>query len=92
VISVTSNLMPAEVVRATKFAIDGRLDEARRAHLALMPLHEAMFLEANPGPVKAALAMRGVMKATVRSPLVSVNEGTRVALAAAMDAYARSAR
>jgi 4-hydroxy-tetrahydrodipicolinate synthase len=92
VISVTSNVLPAEVTRAAKLALEGRLDEARRAHLALLPVHEAMFLEANPGPVKAALAMRGVMKAVVRSPLVPVEEPTRVAIAAALEAYGRSAR
>jgi 4-hydroxy-tetrahydrodipicolinate synthase len=92
VISVTSNVLPAEVTRATKSALDGKLDEARRLHLALMPVHEAMFLEANPGPVKAALAMRGVMTAAVRSPLVAVEESTRAALAAALEAYAKSAR
>jgi len=92
VISVTSNVLPAEVSRATRLALDGKLDEARRAHLALMPVHEAMFLEANPGPVKAALAMRGVMKAAVRSPLVQAEESTRTALAAALDAYAKCAR
>ena len=43
-----------------------KADEARRAHVALMTVHEAMFVEANPGPVKTALAMRGVMRATVR--------------------------
>jgi 4-hydroxy-tetrahydrodipicolinate synthase len=87
-----SNVLPAEVSRATRLALDGKLDEARRAHLALMPVHEAMFLEANPGPVKAALAMRGVMKAAVRSPLVQAEESTRTALAAALDAYAKCAR
>ena len=92
VISVTSNLLPAEVTRATTLALDGRLDEARRAHLLLMPVHDAMFLEANPGPVKAALAMRGVMKAGVRSPLAAVEESTRVAVAAAVETFTRSAR
>jgi 4-hydroxy-tetrahydrodipicolinate synthase len=92
VISVTSNLLPAEVTRATKLALDGKLDDARRAHLALMPVHDAMFLEANPGPVKAALAMRGVMTDTVRSPLCTPTEATRTAISAALDAYVRSAR
>jgi 4-hydroxy-tetrahydrodipicolinate synthase len=92
VISVTSNLLPAAVTRATKLALDGKLDDARRAHLLLMPVHDAMFLEANPGPVKAALAMRGVMKAAVRSPLAAVEESTRVAVAAAVETFARSAR
>jgi 4-hydroxy-tetrahydrodipicolinate synthase len=92
VISVTSNVLPAEVTRATRLALDGKLEEARRAHLALMSVHEAMFLEANPGPVKAALAMRGVIQPTVRLPLVPVEEATRAAVAAALEAYARSQR
>jgi 4-hydroxy-tetrahydrodipicolinate synthase len=92
VISVTSNILPAEVTRATRLALDGTLDEARRAHFALMPVHEAMFLEANPGPVKAAMALRGVMKAAVRSPLAPVEESTRAALAAALETYAKCAR
>src|SRR5580704_1820340 len=41
VISVTSNVLPAEVSRATQLALEGKMDEARRAHLALLPVHEA---------------------------------------------------
>jgi 4-hydroxy-tetrahydrodipicolinate synthase len=92
VISVTSNILPAQVTRATRLALDGKLDEARRAHLALVPVHEAMFIEANPGPVKAVLAARGVMQPTVRLPLVPVEESTRAAVVAAVDAFARGVR
>jgi 4-hydroxy-tetrahydrodipicolinate synthase len=92
VISVTSNLLPAQVTRATRLALDGRLDEARRAHLALMPVHEAMFLESNPSPVKAALAARGALQPTVRLPLVGVEESTRAVVVAAIEAYARGPR
>jgi len=92
VISVTSNVLPAEVARATKLALDGKLEEARRAHLALLPVHEAMFVEANPGPVKAALAIRGLGTGVVRSPMVAPAEPARAVIAAALDTYARSAR
>jgi len=92
VISVTSNVLPAEVTRATRLALDGKLDDARRAHLALVPVHDAMFLEANPGPVKAALAMRGAMADVVRSPLCTPTEATRSAISSALEAYARSVR
>ncbi|HTQ42500.1 MAG TPA: 4-hydroxy-tetrahydrodipicolinate synthase [Polyangiaceae bacterium] len=91
VISVTSNLLPAEVSRATRLALDGKAEEARRAHLALVPVHEAMFLEANPSPVKAALAARGAMSDAVRNPLVRCTEATRKAIAAVVDAHARGA-
>jgi 4-hydroxy-tetrahydrodipicolinate synthase len=92
VISVTSNVLPAEVARATRLALEGKVDDARREHLALVPVHEAMFLEANPSPAKAALALRGVMKDVVRPPLVPCTEPTRKAVAAALKAYADSAR
>ncbi len=89
VISVTSNVLPADTSRATRLALDGRADEARRAHLDLMPVHEAMFLEASPAPVKAALAMRRFTSDVVRSPLVSCTEATRLAIASALEGYAR---
>jgi 4-hydroxy-tetrahydrodipicolinate synthase len=92
VISVTSNVLPAQVTRATRLALEGKLDEARRAHLALMPVHEAMFIEANPGPVKAALAAKGAMRATVRLPLVPVEDSTRAAVVAAVTAAESPAR
>jgi 4-hydroxy-tetrahydrodipicolinate synthase len=89
VISVTSNVLPAEVTRATKLAIEGRAEEARRAHFALLPVHDAMFLEANPAPVKTALAIRGMARDTVRPPLVACTEPTRRAIAATLEGYAR---
>jgi 4-hydroxy-tetrahydrodipicolinate synthase len=92
VISVTSNVLPAEVSRATRLALEGRSDEARRAHLALLPVHEAMFIEASPGPVKAALALRGVMKPAVRSPIFPPTEASWAAIGAALEAFARGAR
>jgi len=96
VISVTSNVLPAEVARVTRLALEGAVpgnwDEARRAHLALLPVHEAMFVEANPSPAKAALAMRGVMKDVVRGPLAPCSEGARKAVAAALEAYGKGGR
>jgi 4-hydroxy-tetrahydrodipicolinate synthase len=92
VISVTSNVLPAEVSRATRLALDGRLDDARRAHQALLPVHDTMFVEPNPAPVKAALALRGLTKAAVRSPIFPVSEATRATIASALDAFSRGAR
>jgi 4-hydroxy-tetrahydrodipicolinate synthase len=89
VISVTSNVLPAETARATRLALDGNLEEARRAHLALLPAHEAMFLEASPAPVKAALAMRGLTSDAVRSPLVECTEDTRKEVAKVLQTDAR---
>jgi 4-hydroxy-tetrahydrodipicolinate synthase len=88
VISVTSNLLPADVARATRLALDGKMEEARRAHLALVPVHDAMFLEANPAPVKAALAMEGKMLDVVRGPIVAASAATREAITATLRQYA----
>ena len=87
VISVTSNLYPAEVTRTTRLALDGKLEEARREHLALCPVHEVMFVEANPSPVKAALAHKGRMKDVVRGPLARASEPARAKVLAAVKAY-----
>jgi len=87
VISVTSNVYPAEVTRATKLALDGKHDEARRAHFALCPVHESMFVEANPSPVKAALAQKKLCLDVVRGPLVKASEGARAKVIAALEAY-----
>jgi 4-hydroxy-tetrahydrodipicolinate synthase len=87
VISVTSNLLPAEVARATRLALDGKLEEARRAHLALCRVHDVMFVEANPGPVKAALAHKGRMKPVVRGPLSAMAEASTAKVLAALEAY-----
>jgi 4-hydroxy-tetrahydrodipicolinate synthase len=87
VISVTSNLLPGEVSRATRLALEGRLADARRAHLALLPVHNAMFLESNPVPVKVALAARKAMRATVRGPLAPASEATQREVIAAVEAY-----
>ncbi len=92
VISVTSNVLAAEVTRATRLALDGRFDEARRAHLALLSVHEAMFIEASPGPVKSALALRGPTKDAVRSPIFPPSESSRAVIAAALETFARGAR
>jgi 4-hydroxy-tetrahydrodipicolinate synthase len=85
IISVTSNVAPAAVVKATRLALEGRREEALRAHLALLPLHEAMFLEPNPAPIKAALALRGAMSDAVRSPLARCSEETRRMIAASLE-------
>jgi 4-hydroxy-tetrahydrodipicolinate synthase len=93
VISVTSNVLPAEVSRAARLALDGRFDEARRAHLALLPAHDAMFVEASPAPAKAALAMRGLASDAVRSPIVPASEKARAVLASALEPFpARGSR
>jgi 4-hydroxy-tetrahydrodipicolinate synthase len=90
VISVTSNLLPADIVRVVRLAADGRFHEVRELHLSLLPVHEAMFLESNPSPVKAALAMANVMNDAVRGPLVPAGQATRSAIQAALESHRRA--
>lgn len=80
VVSVASNVEPARVVQMVSAALAGDYATARDQHLALRGLFTALFVESNPTPAKAALAMRGAMQDTVRLPLVSANETTRALL------------
>jgi 4-hydroxy-tetrahydrodipicolinate synthase len=81
IISVTSNVYPRQVEQVTVDALEGRWDSARRRHFALLPVHRAMFCEPSPQPVKAALAIKGRMHPSVRSPLIEASEQCRSCLA-----------
>jgi len=87
VISVTSNVYPKEVAGAVRAALAGRWEEARQQHFAMLPVHRALFLEPNPQPTKAALALKGAMRDVVRPPLVPASEATRETLAEMMRAF-----
>ena len=73
VISVTSNVVPAEMAKLCKLAAAGDLAGARSLHLKLLPLMKVLFIESNPGPVKAALSRMGRMAAEVRLPLAPMS-------------------
>jgi 4-hydroxy-tetrahydrodipicolinate synthase len=79
-ISVASNEAPAFMSRMVDLALAGDWQEARALHYKLLPLMEANFIESSPGPVKAALAMMGVIEENFRLPLVPVQESTRARL------------
>jgi 4-hydroxy-tetrahydrodipicolinate synthase len=69
VISVTSNLLPRAVSEVVRLWRAGDVAGARALHQRLLPVHEVMFVESNPGPVKAALAQAGRIAPEVRMPL-----------------------
>ena len=79
-ISVASNEAPSQMSRMVDLALGGRWDEARELHYRLLPLMEANFIETSPGPVKAAMAMMGLLEEKLRLPLVPVQESTRARL------------
>ncbi len=83
-ISVTSNEVPAAMTALVRHARQGELEAARASQYRLLPLMDANFLETNPSPVKAALALMGRIADVLRLPLVTVTEATRGALRAAL--------
>ena len=76
VVSVASNVAPAEVSRMTREMLRGHLEEARALHHRLYPLFKACFVESNPVPAKAALSILGIIGATVRLPLSDASDAT----------------
>ncbi|HYY98169.1 MAG TPA: 4-hydroxy-tetrahydrodipicolinate synthase [Pyrinomonadaceae bacterium] len=76
-ISVASNEAPRLMSEMVEAALAGRLEEARAAHYRLLPLMDVNFVESSPGPVKAALALMGLLEENLRLPLVPVTEKTR---------------
>jgi 4-hydroxy-tetrahydrodipicolinate synthase len=83
-ISVASNEMPGPMRGMVSLMLSGDLEKAREWHYRLLGLMEANFLETNPAPVKAALALTGRIRNVLRLPLVPVTEKTRNALAATL--------
>jgi 4-hydroxy-tetrahydrodipicolinate synthase len=73
-ISVTANVAPRLMHQLCMLALDGKADEAKALNDSLMSLHNAMFVEANPIPVKWALTRMGLMQNGIRLPLVELDE------------------
>ncbi|KIH76285.1 dihydrodipicolinate synthase [Geoalkalibacter ferrihydriticus] len=69
VISVSANIVPAQVKAMVTAFFAGDWEQARRLHLELLDLHKAMFIDANPVPVKTSLELMGKCAAQVRLPL-----------------------
>jgi len=79
-ISVASNEIPALMSQLVNLALAGDWSEARALHYRLLPLLEANFIESSPGPVKAAMAMMGLIDENFRLPLVPIQEKSRARL------------
>jgi 4-hydroxy-tetrahydrodipicolinate synthase len=76
-VSVASNEAPGPLTRMVDAALEGRWDEARELHYRWLPLMDVNFVESSPGPVKAAMALMGLVEENLRLPLVPVTEKTR---------------
>jgi len=77
VITVTANIMPAEMAGLVRAFAEGKVEEARRLHFKLSPLFAALFYETNPIPVKEALGLMGKIDPELRLPLCPMGQDTR---------------
>ncbi len=84
-ISVTSNAAPKLCAEFQNACLAGDYRKALELHDRLMPLHEALFVETNPGPVKYAVSRLGFCKADTRLPLAPISEQTKALVDAALE-------
>lgn len=85
VISVASNIAPAQVKAMTEAALAGNFEEARKIDEKLQPLFKNCFVESNPIPAKAALSLLGVCTDEMRLPLTTATEKTKAIMRETLD-------
>jgi 4-hydroxy-tetrahydrodipicolinate synthase len=81
VISVVANAFPEKFSKMVHASMEGDLDTARKEHYDLFSITKMFFEEGNPGGVKVALAVRGIMEENMRLPLYPVSDGLRARIA-----------
>jgi len=74
VISVVANIAPRKMKDLVKYALEGKMEEAKKIHHQIFPLCKAMFIETNPIPVKTAMSMLGMIEKELRLPLFPLSE------------------
>ena len=79
-ISVASNVAPRLCAEFQNACLAGDYAKALKLQDRLMPLHDVLFIESNPGPVKYAVSRLGLCSAEMRLPLVPVSDATRKAV------------
>jgi len=87
VISVISNIAPGDMAAMTDAFEKGDLKRARQLHDKMVPMIDALFIETNPVPVKAALSMMGKIHYDVRLPLCKMSDGNYEKLRKTMVSY-----
>ena len=88
VISVGSNIVPADIVRMIDLYNDGDFKHAKELHLKLQPLFKALFIESNPIPVKTAMKMLGMLsRSDMRLPLCAMVKANQAKLRQALKGY-----
>jgi 4-hydroxy-tetrahydrodipicolinate synthase len=87
VISVVSNIVPADMAAMIDAFVAGDIKKAKALHHRLVPLIDALFIETNPVPVKAALSMMGKISYDVRLPMYKMSDSNYEKLKVAMKNY-----
>jgi len=77
VISVAGNIIPRQMHELTELALNGNFENAMKLHYQLLPLFKGIFAETNPIPIKAALAMKGMIKEVYRLPMCGMKQENR---------------
>jgi len=85
VISVASNEIPAEMGQLCRHGLRREFEQARKIHRRFLPLMEINFVESNPIPVKAALALMGLLEPVWRLPLVAPKAENRERIQAVLE-------
>ena len=89
VVSVASNLLPAEICALVRAYECGDTKLALSLHRKMFPLFKDLFIEPNPVPVKTALGWRGAMSGEVRLPLCEMNEANQARLRTTLEEFER---
>jgi 4-hydroxy-tetrahydrodipicolinate synthase len=84
IISVASNEIPAEMTAIARAALDGDFPKARALQRRWLPLMEMNFIEANPIPVKAAMAHMGLLELVYRLPMTPPSQANSERIAAVL--------
>jgi len=84
-ISVSANVAPAELAAFQNALMAGDFKTALQWQDKLMPLHDALFVETSPGPVKYAASLRGLCAAEMRLPMAPVSASTEKTVRAVME-------
>ncbi len=85
VVSVAANEIPAEMAQLCRHGLRGEFDQARTIHRKYLPLMEINFVESNPIPVKAALALMGLLEPVWRLPMVPPRVENRMRIHTVLD-------
>jgi 4-hydroxy-tetrahydrodipicolinate synthase len=84
VVSVASNIIPSEVSRMVKLALEGDFAGAKALHRRYYPLFRDLFIESNPIPIKAAMAAMGMIAEEYRLPMCEMTAAHKETLLATM--------